>query len=148
MPAEARRRLAGPGESTGQGLRRRSPACTAPAPAQRRATRHRSDDSRRDADRHGAASRLLSEDSGWDGEQTVFHLRTPARKEIDFVSAALQGVALEGKYTEGGRWRGEAATVDASAFDGVLVTRNVLDCNEQQRAWAVPAGILAYLLDT
>ena len=74
--------------------------------------------------------------------------RTPARNEVDFVSTALQGVAIEAKYTEGRRWRGAAATVDASAFDGVLATRNVLDCNDPKRAWAVPAGMLAYLLDT
>ena len=83
----------------------------------------------------------------WADDQFLFHVRTPARKEIDFVAEALADVALEGKYTESGSWKGEAATVDASAWKGVLVTRNVLDC-AGPGAWAVPAGIFAYLVDT
>lgn len=77
----------------------------------------------------------------------LFHVRTPARKEIDFVSRDLAGVAIEGKYVEHGGWRGEAATVNASEWDGILCTRNVLDLDRDQ-AWAVPAAILAYTLDT
>ena len=77
----------------------------------------------------------------------LFHVRTPARKEIDFVAADLAGAAVEGKYSEDGGWKGDAATVDASPWDGVLCTRDVLDVSGKQ-AWAVPAAILAYLLDT
>jgi hypothetical protein len=91
--------------------------------------------------------RLTAGGADWDGDQGVFHVRTPSRKEIDFVSAALDGAAIEGKYTEGGNWKGDAATVDASAFEGVLATRNVLD-SKSAGAWAVPAGMLSYLLDT
>jgi predicted AAA+ superfamily ATPase len=83
----------------------------------------------------------------WADDPTMFYVRTPARKEIDFVSEAFAGTAVEGKYTEGGNWRREAATVNASEWDGILVTRNVLDVSEPDGAWAVPAGVLAYLLD-
>ena len=77
----------------------------------------------------------------------LFHVRTPTRKEIDFVSRDLAGVAIEGKYLEDGGWHAEAATVHASQWDGILCTRNVLDLNRDQ-AWAVPAALLAYALDT
>jgi uncharacterized protein len=77
----------------------------------------------------------------------VFHVRTPSRKEIDFVAEDLAGAAIEGKYCEDGSWYAEAATVNASPWNGILATRNVLDLDDD-RAWAVPAGILAYALDT
>lgn len=77
----------------------------------------------------------------------VFHVRTPARKEIDFVAEDFAGAAIEGKYCEDGSWHADAATVNASPWHGILATRNVLDLNSD-RAWAVPSGILAYLLDT
>lgn len=83
----------------------------------------------------------------WADDQFLFHVRTPSRKEIDFVGELLGGVALEGKYVEGGHWKGQAATVDSSPWTGLLVTRNVLDSGHDG-AWAVPAGMLAYLLDT
>lgn len=85
----------------------------------------------------------------WASEEFLFYARTPTRKEIDFVAEALGGVAIEAKYVESGRWKGEAATVEASPWQGLLVTRNVLDTTAQERgAWAVPAGILAFLVDT
>lgn len=84
-------------------------------------------------------------------DRFLFHVRTPTRKEIDFVSEGLGEVAVEGKYTEGA-WKAEAATVNASAWAGILATRNVFDIpadeDDPARAWAVPAGLLAYLLDT
>lgn len=83
----------------------------------------------------------------WADETFLFHVRTPARKEIDFVSDRLDGVALEGKYTDSGKWVGEAATVNASEWDGILVTRSVLDTTSKA-AWAVPASFLAYALDS
>jgi uncharacterized protein len=85
---------------------------------------------------------------GWTADDLFFHVRTPTRKEIDFVGEPLAGVALEGKYTDRGTWRSEAATVNASAYDGLLVTRSVLDVESADGSWAVPAGILAYLVDT
>jgi hypothetical protein len=80
-------------------------------------------------------------------DEFLFHVRTPSRKEIDFVSQHLGLTAVEGKYTEGGNWRSDAATVNASQWKGLLVTRNVLDSTDGS-AWAVPAGVLAYVLDT
>ena len=84
----------------------------------------------------------------WASEESVFHLRTPNRKEIDFVSEALCGIAVESKYVETGKWRSEAATVEASGFTGILTTRNVLDCADPDSAWAVPSAVLAALVDT
>ncbi|MGH3248909.1 MAG: hypothetical protein ACRDOI_22275 [Trebonia sp.] len=92
------------------------------------------------------------------------YLRNPARTDVDatILTEMQVGMALrratfaggwpwtaaEGKYIETGRWRGEAATVVASDWAGVLTTRNVLDCTDPAGAWAVPAGILAALVDT
>lgn len=84
----------------------------------------------------------------WTGEEPVFYVRTPNRKEIDFASEAFAGTAVEGKYIESGKWRGEAVTVDASGLAGVLTTRNVLDGTNSDEAWAVPAAILTALIDT
>lgn len=84
----------------------------------------------------------------WTADEVIFYHRTPTRKEIDFVGEPLAGTAVEGKYVETGRWRGEAMTIDASAWSGILTTRNVFDCSEPDRAWAVPACILAALIDT
>jgi hypothetical protein len=68
--------------------------------------------------------------------------------EIDFVGEPLAGTAVEGKYVGTGKWRGEAVTVGASEWAGVLTARNVLDCAEPERTWAVPACVLAALIDT
>lgn len=84
----------------------------------------------------------------WEGDALLFHMRTPARKEIDFVSELLVGVALEGKFVDDDGWHGEARTVEASPWKGILATRSVLDTSSINGAWAVPAGIVAYLIDT
>ncbi len=84
----------------------------------------------------------------WAADQQIFYTRTPTRKEIDFLAESLAGTALEAKYVETGRWRGEAATIKASEYGGVLITRNVLDAPPDEDTWAIPAGILAYLIDT
>jgi predicted AAA+ superfamily ATPase len=80
-------------------------------------------------------------------DHLLFYTRTPARKEIDFISRDFAGAALEGKYCESGSWHAEAATVKASEWHGLMCTRNVLDLDTDP-VWAVPAGILAYCLDT
>jgi len=92
--------------------------------------------------------RIMAEDPAGEGGSAPFHQRTPSRKEIDFVSKHLGGVAIESKYIESGRWRGAAATLEASAWQGILATRNVLDVPDPSSAWAVPACMLAYLIDT
>lgn len=91
--------------------------------------------------------RIITSNPNALNDDFLFHVRTPSRKEIDFVAHDLAGVAVEGKYCEDGRWAGEAATVNASEWDGLLCTRNVLDLAGDE-AWAVPAGILAFTLDT
>jgi hypothetical protein len=84
----------------------------------------------------------------WTADEVIFYYRTKSRKEIDFVGEPLSGTAVEGKYTETGRWRGEAATVVHSDWAGILTTRNVLDCADPADPWAVPAGIFTALIDT
>ena len=92
---------------------------------------------------------MLADGSTWADDANLFHARTPTRKEIDFVSAELAGAAIEGKYVETGRWASEAATVDASEWSGILTTRNVLNTSAtDNRAWAVPASLLAYAIDS
>jgi predicted AAA+ superfamily ATPase len=94
--------------------------------------------------------RLESSEPGRFAEHDrLFHWRTPTRKEIDFVAEELGGAAIEGKYVDGGSWRRGAMTVDASQWHGILVTRTVLDCApDDGSSWAVPGGMLAYLIDT
>jgi len=77
----------------------------------------------------------------------IYYFTSKTRKEIDFVSQYLGDAALEGKYTQGSGWKTEAATVNASQWDGILTTRNVLDVTGPD-AWAVPTAFLCYLLDT
>ena len=77
----------------------------------------------------------------------LFYERTATRKEIDFVASGLNDVAIEVKYSEDGRWRGEAATVKASRWQGLVCTRNVFDVSLDD-VWAVPAAIFAWLVDT
>ncbi|MBO0802487.1 MAG: ATP-binding protein [Nocardiopsaceae bacterium] len=84
----------------------------------------------------------------WTADEVIFYHRTKNRKEIDFVGEPLAGTAVEGKYVETGRWRGEAAVIEASEWSGILTTRNVLDCTAPDSTWAVPAGMLAALADT
>ena len=98
----------------------------------------------------GMAVRRAAVESGqsWNGDEFLFHARTPTRKEIDFVSPLLGGAAIEGKFIEDGTWKGDAATLDASPWKGILATRSVLDTRDPDRAWAVPSGLLAYLIDT
>jgi len=72
----------------------------------------------------------------------------PPDHQTALATVPLAGTAVEGKYIETGRWRGEAVTVRASDWAGVVTTRNVLDCTDPADAWAVPAGILAALVDT
>lgn len=86
--------------------------------------------------------------ASWAQDGALFHVRTANRKEIDFVGEDLGGAAVEGKYTDRGRWLREAATVNASTYRGILTTRNVLDTTDPDQAWAVPACLLAALTDT
>lgn len=76
---------------------------------------------------------------------SVMYQTTPSRKEIDFVGGWMDGVPFESKYVDGA-WRRDARTA-TNAYDGVavLATRSVLD--NEGRARAVPAPILALMLE-
>ncbi len=77
----------------------------------------------------------------------VMYERTSSDAEIDFVGPRL-AVAFEGKYVDG-PWRRSAQTMRARSERGVMVTRTVLDLEEREgaaRVWAVPAGIVGWLL--
>lgn len=77
---------------------------------------------------------------------TVMYERVSSA-EIDFVGPEL-GVAFESKYVDG-PWRRSAQTIRARHRRGVMVTRTVLELEDRRGAhpvWAVPAGILGWLL--
>lgn len=74
----------------------------------------------------------------------VMYERTKTGAEIDFVGLDLE-VPFECKYTDGG-WRRDALTMKARHGRGVLVTRSPLQIGAEEAVWAVPAGILAWLL--
>ena len=105
---------------------------------------------RRDADRHGGEAATGCGGRLVDRERTGKSStgERPTRKEIDFVSDDLGGAADRGRVAPRERWRPESATVNASEWRGVLATRNMLDTGSPDKAWAVPAAMLAYLIDT
>lgn len=76
----------------------------------------------------------------------VMYERTASDAEIDFVGPEL-GIAFEGKYVDG-PWRRAAQSMRAREGGGVMVTRTVLDLDtrEGNPVWAVPAGIVGWLL--
>lgn len=78
----------------------------------------------------------------------VLHHRTSANREIDFVGPDLGGMALESKYVDGGPWRhAEGRSLRTSPWTGILATRNLLELHDDGPS-AVPAAIVAWLLDT
>jgi len=74
----------------------------------------------------------------------VMYERTDTGAEIDFVGADLE-IPFECKYTDG-HWRQEALTMKARYGRGVMVTRSSLLTGVEELIWAIPAGILAWLL--
>lgn len=78
---------------------------------------------------------------------SVMYERSSRDAEVDFVGPRLE-VAFEGRYVDG-PWRRAAQTMRARHQRGVMVTRTVLDLSETEgsrRVWAVPAGIVGWLL--
>ena len=71
--------------------------------------------------------------------------RTETDSEIDFAGPEL-GVPFECKYTDA-TWRREAQTMRARYGKGVVVTRTPLALGDDEPVWAIPAGIVAWLLD-
>lgn len=76
----------------------------------------------------------------------VLHHRNKSGTEIDFVSTALNGSAIESKYVDA-RWRRATRTLADSPWQGIVATRSVLDL-EDPDLLAVPTALLAWLIDT
>jgi uncharacterized protein len=74
----------------------------------------------------------------------VMYERTSTGAEIDFVGSDLD-IPFECKYTDGG-WRRQALTITARHGRGVMVTRSPLLIGAGEPVWAIPAGVLAWLL--
>ena len=74
----------------------------------------------------------------------VMYERTGTGAEIDFVGPDLE-IPFECKYTDGS-WRKESLTMKARHGRGVMVTRSPLLTGSDQPIWAIPAGVLAWLL--
>jgi uncharacterized protein len=74
----------------------------------------------------------------------VMYERTNTGAEIDFVGPDLE-IPFECKYTDG-TWRKDALTMKARHGRGVMVTRSPLLTGANEPVWAVPAGILAWLI--
>jgi uncharacterized protein len=78
---------------------------------------------------------------------TVMYGRTSGRAEIDFVGPDLV-VAFESKYVDG-PWRRAARPLRSQYGGGVMATRTVFELEDRAGSspvWAVPVGILAWLL--
>jgi uncharacterized protein len=74
----------------------------------------------------------------------VMYERTDTGAEIDFVGPDLE-IPFECKYTDG-NWRKEALTMKARHGRGVMVTRSPLLTGADEPIWAIPAGVIAWLL--
>ncbi len=74
----------------------------------------------------------------------VMYERTATSAEIDFVGPDLE-IPFECKYTDD-NWRKEALTMKARHGRGVMVTRSPLLTGAAEPVWAVPTGIVAWLL--
>jgi predicted AAA+ superfamily ATPase len=67
-----------------------------------------------------------------------------ASKEVDFTGPWMKNVAFESKYVDSS-WKREARTLRALTDQGVILTRGILDLEEE--VWAVPVSVAAWLLD-
>ena len=95
-------------------------------------------------------SRAISLDrpSAFVESDAVMYERTSTGAEIDFVGPSL-GIPFESKY-EDKPWKRATLTMRARHGRGVLVTRTPLQTSsspDEHPVWAVPAGMLAWLLD-
>ena len=77
----------------------------------------------------------------------VLHHRSNTRREIDFVGPNFGGIAIESKFVDG-RWKRNAQTLAASKWRGIVATRSELDMSASNNALAIPAGLLAWLVDS
>ncbi len=74
----------------------------------------------------------------------VMYERSDTGAEIDFVGPELEN-PFECKYTDG-NWRKQALTMKAGYGRGVMVTRSPLLTGAEETVWAIPAGMLAWLV--
>lgn len=86
----------------------------------------------------------LEEPAAFVQTDAVMYERTPTGAEIDFVGPALE-IPFECKYTDEG-WRRDALTIKARHGRGVIITRSSLITGPHEPVWAVPAGMLAWLI--
>jgi hypothetical protein len=75
----------------------------------------------------------------------LMYERTSTGAEIDFVGPELD-VPVECKYTDA-NWKREAQTMAARYGRGVMATRSPYLVETDAHIWAVPASMLAWLLD-
>jgi predicted AAA+ superfamily ATPase len=76
----------------------------------------------------------------------MMYERTETESEIDFSGPELD-VPFECKYTDAS-WRRKAQTMRTRHGKGVIVTRTPLAVGSDEPVWAIPAGVVAWLLDT
>jgi predicted AAA+ superfamily ATPase len=75
---------------------------------------------------------------------SLMYARTSTKKEIDFVGPLLGNLGVEGKYVDD-KWKQESLTLKARFGRGILATRSIFDITDD--IWAVPAGMLAWLIN-
>jgi predicted AAA+ superfamily ATPase len=87
----------------------------------------------------------------WTSGDTVGYFRTGSGKEIDFAPVPIpsagggeRSVPVESKWVSDG-WRPEARAIEGKYGRGIIATKSVI--STQYPAWAVPAPILALLLE-
>jgi predicted AAA+ superfamily ATPase len=74
----------------------------------------------------------------------IMYERTETDAEIDFVGPELD-VPFECKYSDG-KWRREAQTMKARYGRGIIAMRLPLVVGDDETVWAVPAGVVCWLL--
>lgn len=74
----------------------------------------------------------------------LLYYRSRTTAEIDFVSAALNGVCVESKYVDRA-WGRAFQTIESSPYRlGIVATRSGLQRHDG--GWALPTSLLAFLL--
>ena len=74
---------------------------------------------------------------------SLLYYRSRTNAEIDFVSPSFRQVCVESKFVDRG-WGRAFQTIEASGRAGVVATRS--GTQEHDGGWALPAGLVAFLL--
>jgi len=87
----------------------------------------------------------------WIAGDTIGYVRTSSGNEVDFGPIAVPTAAgtmtttpIESKWVSR-KWRAEARTIEGRFGHGVLATKTITDTDHA--AWAIPAPVLALLLE-